>query len=323
MPRALRRIRRSLKAAFALAFASACALPGAAPAAREFEKVATVGAQFLKFPVGARGVAMGGAFTSVADDASSVWWNVGGLARQQDRVFAVHHMPWYAGIDFTQLTYISRVRFLPGVFGLHLRSLSMPEDIVRTVFRPEGDGTRFDAGDLSIGMVYARSLTDKFSTGVGVNYVQSTLARYTGRAATFDFGTLYDTGYRNFRIGMQIQNIGSEMTFIEQPVKVPTTFRVGMSTRVVDRGRHRLLAAGEFSHPPDNTERANFGAEYGLNETLFLRGGWYYRFDLERFSLGAGARLPSALVPESRFDYAYTEMNGLPATHRFSAEFRF
>jgi hypothetical protein len=295
----------------------------AAQAAREFEKVGTIGAQFLKLPFDARGTAMGAAFTAIADDASAVFWNPAGLARLSGPTFAIHHTPWLADIQLSQATYVSRVRFVPGVFAVHGRALYLPEDKVRTVFRPEGDGTTFDAGDLALGLSYARSLTDKFSTGIGVNWIRSTLAAYTAQAVTFDFGTLYDTGFRSFRIGMAIQNIGSDMTFIEDPVKVPTIFRVGMSSILFDRAGQRILVSGEFAHPPDNSERANVGMEYSMRDLLFLRGGWFYRFDLERFSAGAGVRIPSALVPESRFDYSYTDLHDLPGVHRLSAEFRF
>jgi hypothetical protein len=312
------------RAGRALCLAIAAALAGtAAQAAKEFEKVGTIGAQFLKLPVGARGVAMGWAFTSVADDASAIYWNPAGLARLDSKILAVNHTPWFADIQFTQATYVTRFRLLPGTFAFGARSLYMPRDEVRTVLRPDGEGTSFDAGDLALGMAYSRSLTDKFSTGIGINWVQSTLAAYRAQAVTFDFGTLYDTGYRSLRIGMAIQNIGSDMTFLDEPAKVPTVFRVGMSTRIFDRGVHRCLLAGEFSHPPDNSERANAGLEYSVREMVFLRGGWFYRFDAERFTAGAGVRIPGVLVNESRFDYAYTEMRNLPAIHRLSAEFRF
>src|SRR5580765_1256056 len=35
--------------------------------------------EFLKIPVGARAVAMGGAFTAIADDATSPFWNPAGM----------------------------------------------------------------------------------------------------------------------------------------------------------------------------------------------------------------------------------------------------
>src|SRR5262245_15752560 len=34
---------------------------------------------FLKVPVGARAIGMGGAFTAVADDATAPWWNPAGM----------------------------------------------------------------------------------------------------------------------------------------------------------------------------------------------------------------------------------------------------
>ena len=54
------------------------ALPGLAFGAG-FAKVGTFGGQELKIGVSARATAMGSAFTGVADDASSVFWNPGGL----------------------------------------------------------------------------------------------------------------------------------------------------------------------------------------------------------------------------------------------------
>jgi len=131
-------------------------------------------------------------------------------------------------------------------FAVHARSLSMPEDEVRTVHPPQREGTHFDA-------------------------------------AKFDFGTLYGTYHRDFRFGMGIQNIGSDMTFLEQPAMVPAALRAGMSICVFDRGSHRFLIAGEFSHPPENAERADLGGEYALWNLIFPRGGPYNRFAVQRF----------------------------------------
>jgi hypothetical protein len=222
-----------------------------------------------------------------------------------------------------QACYVVQFPFAPGSFAIHARSLWMDRQPVRTVFRPEGDGTTFDAGDLSIGLTYARSLTDKFSTGITFHYIQSTLASYTAAGGSFDFGTLYDTGYRSLTIGMSIQSIGSEMTFIEDPMKLPTIFRVGMAMDLVKTARHRLLASGEFQHPPDNAERANAGMEYTVSDYVFARGGYFFRFDQERFALGGGLRIPQAGGLNVQADYSYTENRDLPAVHRLSLDLRF
>ncbi|MBU1949760.1 MAG: hypothetical protein KJ970_02350, partial [Candidatus Eisenbacteria bacterium] len=66
-------------------------LPVPAFGAREFAKVGTIGGQFLKIPMGARPVAMGSAYVSLADDANSVFWNPAGIARLSRTVLSIHH----------------------------------------------------------------------------------------------------------------------------------------------------------------------------------------------------------------------------------------
>ena len=200
----------------------------------------------------------------------------------------------------------------------------MDSQPIRTVFRPDGGEGSFDAGDVALGVTYARSLTDKFSAGISMNYVQSTLtAEYKSSAYTFDFGTLYDTGYRSLQIGMSMQNLGSRMQFIEDTVKMPATFRVGMSMSLYEDATHRVLSSAEFSHPPDNNERANWGFEYGFREFFFARAGYLFKYDLERFSAGLGFKIPSSLNSEATVDYAYQDMSDLSAVHRVSIDFRF
>lgn len=299
------------------------AWPGIGRAAHEFEKVGTVGGQFLKIGIGARAVSMGSAFVAVADDATAVYWNPAGIARIDKNMASINHLAWLADINLTQATYVFHTGWFPGTIALNARSVYMPEEPIRTVFHPEGGVGSFDAGDLAVGLTYARSLTDKFSFGITANYLQSTLADYSADAVTFDFGTLYNTGYRSLRIGMAIANIGSTMEWIEDNVKMPMTFRVGMSMNLYESGSHIFLMAGDFSHPPDNAERATWGSEYGFKEFLYLRGGYHFNYDLETYSAGLGFKLAASLNSEARVDYAYTDMSEMPGVHRISVDFRF
>ncbi len=298
-------------------------LPAAAFGAREFEKVGTIGGQFLKIGIGARAAGMGSAFASVADDASAVYWNPAGVARITSNVIAIDHCDWAADISFSHAAYVFDPGYVPGMVAIHARSLYMPEQLVRTVYKPEGDGRKFDNGDVAVGMTYARSLTDKFSAGLTFNYVHSSLADYSSTAYAFDFGTLYDTGFQSLRIGMAIQNIGTNLEYIEDTVKLPIVFRVGMSMNVYQDANYSVLSSAEFSHPPDNRERANVGTEVGYKDFLHLRGGYGFGFDAEGLSLGLGFKVPTSLNAEATVDYAYSDADYLGAIHRISADFRF
>ncbi|MGD1047919.1 MAG: hypothetical protein ABR899_04115, partial [Candidatus Krumholzibacteriaceae bacterium] len=46
---------------------------------KPFEKVGTFSAQFLKIGPSARAAGMGSAFTAVANDATSIYWNPAGM----------------------------------------------------------------------------------------------------------------------------------------------------------------------------------------------------------------------------------------------------
>lgn len=309
----------------ALVFAVLLLLPLSAEGAQIFEKVGTLGGQSLKIGVGARAAAMGEAYVALSDDATAVYWNPAGIARMSGQSISLNHTAWPANILFDQAAYVFNIKWIPGMLGVNVRALTMSRDIVRTTYLPEGNGETFDAGEWAYGLSYARALTDKFSAGFSVNYVQTGLDDVKGSSTTFDFGTLYDVGVLGAKIGMSIQNIGSDMTFIDEKVKMPVFFRVGGSFDVMQQGENRLIAAAEFTHPPDNSEKLNLGAEYGFHDYLFLRGGYKLNYDTEGLTAGFGVKFPLTIVKSSvaRLDYAYQDMNFLGTTHRVSVNVGF
>ncbi len=306
-----------------IVFVLALFVPATCFGAAIFEKVGTVGAQFLKLAVGARASGMGGAYVSVADDASAVFWNPAGIAKITGNVVSINHMMMPADIAFDQATYVFQLGFIPGSFAVNARALTMDDMPRTTVYRPTGDGTYFDAGDMSFGLTYGRSLTDKFAVGGTINIVRSGLDEYTAQSNTVDFGTIYDTGFRSIKIGMCISNAGSEMKYIERDVKMPILFRVGMSMNLYQNGPHSVLSAAEFSHPPDNAERMNAGAEYAFQDFFFARGGYNFGYDSDGLAFGAGFKFPVSGAAVGRLDYAYTDWGTLGGLHRISMELNF
>jgi long-subunit fatty acid transport protein len=299
---------------------------GHAQAAEIFEKVGTFDGQFLKIGIGARAEGMGGAFVAVADDASAVFWNPAGIARlEEDKTQLLGNVAtWPADLKFYQGTVVFHVKGLPGAVALHARSLSMAQEPERTAYRPDGTGLTFDAGYSTFGLTYARSLTDKFTVGVNANLVQLGLAEFKENTVTFDLGTLYDVGTLGMKIGMGIQNIGSQVQFIQREARIPAVFRVGTSFQLLNSNQNHLLGTFEFSHPPDNSERANVGAEYGYKDFLFLRGGYNINYDAEGLAAGAGVHFPvSTLHTTANLDYAFTDMGDLGEVHRVSLTLKF
>ena len=55
--------------------------------------------EFLRYGVGARALGMGHAFTGLADDASTIYWNPAGLGHMTNNEFQGMYQPWVADIN--------------------------------------------------------------------------------------------------------------------------------------------------------------------------------------------------------------------------------
>ena len=315
-------IRKLLPALLALV-----ALAGPASATEMFEKVGTIGFQFLEMGAGPRGVGMGEAMVAATDGIESLYWNPAGLRSITGPTVFFSYGTWPADISHQFVGYAMRPGFIQGIVGVSVTTLSMEPMVVRTADSPDGVGVEFDCSDMAVGVSYARAFTDKFSAGGTLKWIHSSLGDlsvldvegledYTIDVIAGDFGTLYDTGFRSLKIGLFIQNMGPEGTYIDEPVPLPTTFKFGVSMDVLNVAGQKVLVAGEFKHPADTSEKVNVGAEYSLNNTYFVRGGYRIDYDEESFTAGGGAKLTIGALGRIAVDYSYSDMGDLGGVHR-------
>ncbi|MBM3319291.1 MAG: PorV/PorQ family protein [Candidatus Eisenbacteria bacterium] len=314
----------------AAAFVGLLLVHGAAHGTEIFAKVGTIGAQFLKIGVGGRGVAMGESFVAIADDASALYWNPAGIARLegQSHVF-FSHSAWPADIGHEFAGYVFTYGGIPGVMGVSLNVLQMDPMIRTTEYHPDGRNLagsqeleQFDAGDMAIGVSYARFLTDKFAFGGTLKWIHQGLEDEFAEGLNFDFGTLYNTGFRTVTIGMTVQNIGPTMKFIDQEFSPPTTFKLGVAMDAFRSAQHAVLTSAEFNHPSDNKERANLGLEYEYipleRFSVALRGGYMTNRDIQDYALGFGVGFPTSATATADVNYSFMNMKELGATHQVS-----
>lgn len=297
-------------------------LPTAANAAG-FAKVGTFGGQFLKIGVSARATAMGSAFAGVADDATAVFWNPGGLVNVLGNEVSLNHVSWAADTKLSSAVVAFNPRTIPGTFAFSVRSYWMDPQLERTAYNPEGTGRTFDAGSTSFGLSYARFFTDKFSAGVTLNYLHMGLAETAVNTGSFDFGIMYRIGIKDLKLGMTIQNLGGKFQFDERESKLPMTFKVGVSFNAFKNENQALLVSMEFAHPSDNLEHANVGAEYALNNMFFVRSGYHIEYDTDGLAFGFGAAIPTGETTRLQADYSGVDMGPLGLVHRLSMTIMF
>lgn len=317
-----------------------------------FSKVGTAAAQFLKIGVGARAMGMGGSFTAIANDVSTIYWNPAGIANLNRTSISFTHTEWFADIshDFAGVVVpISSSDFI----AVQATMLNMGEQEVTTVTNPDGTGIYYDVRDLALGLSYSRQLTDRFSVGLSAKYVLQTLYNVQASSLTLDIGSYLRTGFHNLIIGMAISNFGGTMQLdgrdlitiadVNQSVSgnynpdarlttqeypLPLIFRVGLAMDfvggkdpVIESDDYRLTLATEGTHLNDNNERFNIGTEISWTETVFLRGGYKINYDTEKWALGLGINIPIG-NQNVVFDYAFIEFDKLGNVSQFSLELR-
>jgi len=286
-------------------------------------KVGTTGVNFLELGVSARAMGMAEAFTATVTDASAVYYNPAGLTYVYGRQAIFTHIDMPAGINYEFFALAYPMESVGGVVGIGVSALNTG-DILRTDYSypmgvsQDGSAQFFSAGDLAVSLSYGRFLTDKFSLGITVKYIQEDLELDKASGWSADVGTCYNSGYRNFKIGMMISNFGPDMKFIEEEFPLPMNFKFGASIDVVDSDNHLVVLAGEGTHPADNEEKYNVGMEYWFQDKFSLRLGERFNYDSDGFTAGGGLVLPIGNEVDLSVDYAYQDFGYLNEVHRFT-----
>ena len=132
--------------------------------------IGTSAAAFLEIGVGARAQSMGGAFVSLADDATAMYWNPAGIGRISGFEAIFIHVNWLLDTNFD---YSGIVAPIGGIFviGVNAIVFGSDEQPVRIVGQEEGTGEFYSAQDLAVGITLALRLTDRFSFGINTKFI--------------------------------------------------------------------------------------------------------------------------------------------------------
>ena len=312
-----------------------------ANAAKIYPSAGGTSAAFLKLGVGARAVAMGGAFAGVADDPYAIYWNPAGLAALDgEKNAGLFHNSYFQGLGQDFLFYTAPAAgirvpyagtFRSGFLGLGLNYFYTPKDMERRSGLYENDPLapispvegKFGAYDLAFSAGYGWKLRRDVSLGGALKVIRQSIDDRSGSSLALDLGLLRELKWKGdaYTAGFSMQNLGPGIKFISRSYALPLTFKAGLSRHFPGSG---LLGALTIDKPIDNYPSLALGAEYQLTGRLALRGGYRYRLygnelgPWSGFSAGAGVAFEKL-----SFDYAFTPFGDLGNSHRFSLNFRF
>lgn len=291
-------------------------------------------AQFLKIGVGGRATSMGDAFIAVANDVSSLYWNPAGLILNDQNEVIVSHNIWLVDIyhEFIGASYKLSNN---DAIGISFTSLHTDDMAVTTEVQPFGTGQYFTFGDIAFGITYSRRMTEQFSFGATVKYMEETLDKLKMRGILIDLGTFYWTGLGSTRFAVTITNFGNELAPDGkvilwgnreknnwQSFSPPTMFRIGFAFEPYETENQKVTTSIQLNHPNDNSENVSFGGEYSWQNQFFVRAGYKLNADEQDFSLGVGFKI-NLNIAKFTLDYSFVNFERLGEAHRISMIFGF
>lgn len=271
---------------------------------------------FLKLPVGARGVAMGEAYSAVTDGASALYWNPAALSRIASRSATFMHA---AHIDSSFFNYGAYGQKLgdAGALGVGIQYLSAGK-----ITETDATGTEvgsFTPNDLAVSLGYAYAFgEDGFAFGIAAKFIRSKIIN-SGQTVAADLGMLSPAYLdRRLRLALTAKNLGGKMKFEVESESLPLVLGLGSSYRI----HERWLAGLDVSFPKDNRPYAAVGTEYNLP----LQAAWqlagrlgFNTRTLEDIDGFTGISFGLGLTYNKLgMDYAFLPFGSLGLTHRIS-----
>lgn len=288
------------------------------------QKLSNIPASFVDIGFGARPVGMGGAYTGLADDEHSVYWNPAGLARITRYMSSFTHTNQLRLIEYN---YVALASPLPGAdHGVGATIIASGDEAMR---------------ELSVHLAYAYAL-GPVSAGVSLKYRNATFGnnmfnddhyiifepdeisqgrmnQISGDGSGFglDVGLMYRVHDRA-TFGVVLRDAMAPFTWNsanqnpDRPAK--GSYDEGMPMELVFgsafHARRNLIVTTDYrpSLHKDTDDIVHIGAEMKFMNIVAIRGGTEQRINTlrdEKFALGFGLQVPVINGIQVRLDYAY------------------
>lgn len=278
-------------------------------------------AAFLRLQPGARPMAMGEAFTAVADDLNAMTVNPAGLVLKNERGAAFSHATLFDGASLDFAAYSQPLGGADAALGVSLQRLSYGKLDGRDASRAQTGS--FTAADTAVSLAYARRAAPGTTFGVAGKFLDSKIANTSARGVAADLGATWvprEGGATT--LGAALLNLGPGVRRDRAREDLPTTAALGAAVRPA---KPLLLSADLRYRPHATASSASFGGEYALVEAFRVRAGYQLRLAGPgtvggASGLGAGFGLT---VSRLTVDYSFSPYGELGNAQRVSLALRF
>ncbi len=313
----------------------------------------TAGAAQLLIPVGARGIALAGSTLVGATGLEGLYWNPASLVRSESSTNVMFsHMNYIADIGVEYGAISTNIEGF-GALAFSVKSLGVDDINVTTVQNPDGTGQTFKPQFMTLGLSYARLLSDRISVGVTANLVTEQLALVSASGLSLNVGISYKdlANIDGLGFAVVLKNLGPQMKFDGSGLNIkansddflrgtqyykvdaaafelPTTLELGFGYSINFGQMNAININGVFQNSQFYYDEYKVGLEYAFNNTLFVRGGYLLMPEANEddrvYGLTAGVGVNYSLGDVGlRFDYAFRETKFFDDNHIFTVALGF
>jgi hypothetical protein len=318
------------------------------------DRAGTASGSQLLIPVGARYIAQGGAPNAVSEGIESIYWNPAGLAHMSNGSAAMFsYMPYIGdiGVSFGAAA-VNLGSF--GFLGISMKSLSMGTIGITTADLPDGTGETFSPNYFTLGLTYARGLTDQVYVGANFKIVSERLPRASATGLVLDAGIQYRNlgNVSGLCLGVVVKNLGPALKYDgpglyrvvsdENSAKATSNYKIATAAfdlpSVIEIGLaytypitefQSLTASYLFQNNNYSDDESKFGLELAFQKLLYLRGGYSLTPDKPEgydyifgVTFGAGIHMKTGGV-DMFLDYAFRDAEFFDTGNVFSLKLGF
>ncbi|MCX8093435.1 MAG: PorV/PorQ family protein, partial [Candidatus Goldbacteria bacterium] len=259
---------------------------------------------------GARALAMGGAFSALADDSTACFYNPAGLQNNERQQISFLHYPLLADTLYNSISYAYPILDF-GAIGVAIYRIGTIN--IETYDSYDFALTTVNYEQYKATIAYANKLSELCIIGIGVNVISLNLLNVNAYGFGADIGLIYEP-FKFISAALVARNIlNPSLTLKTTEEELPREYIAGVAFKIQIKPVN-IHMTSDVVLPEDKNLKIKTGIEFIGFDLLSIRAG----YDSDAVCFGGGIKYSGLSI-----DYAYLVNEYFGGLSRFSVSYSF